>query len=337
MAILIVSDLHLNDNDRDAYRHQFMRTLLGIIRKLKPTALLILGDLCDAKDRHGAWLVNQVVEHIDSCAFLCPVIILKGNHDYVDVDNPFFQFLRHMEGVTWINNPEDFATIYKERVDALFLPHTTNYKRDWAKLDFQRYESIFAHNTFDGADVGHGRRLSGIPTTIFPKGVRVIAGDIHIPQTLGPVTYVGAPYTVDFGDDYEPRLLLLDGKKLTSIPVEGPQKRLVVIKGDGTKAIEAAKAVGAVRGDILKVRVHISEDRASESWAERRDKIMIWGEQCGFIINSVLPVIDKQASTRRARSTIKTLTDEQVLTTYVKARGVDKSVVSTGQRLLRKV
>src|SRR5205814_1607714 len=93
----------------------------------------------------------------------------------------------------------------------LFLPHTNNYKRDWKGLDFSKYQWIFAHNTFQGANIGP-RRLEGIPTSIFPRNAKVISGDIHVPQHFGPIEYVGAPYRIDFGDDYEPRVLFLSTK-----------------------------------------------------------------------------------------------------------------------------
>ena len=100
----------------------------------------------------------------------------------------------------------------------------------------------------------------------FSKGAKVYSGDIHTPQKAGPVTYVGAPYLVDFGDDYAPRVIVLDGNKEISVPVPGPQKRLI-IWGDNQ--------LDAKPGDILKIRVHFTP-KDSGSWWNVRDDINAW-------------------------------------------------------------
>lgn len=347
MTILVTGDLHLNDNSRDSYRHKFMRTLRDIMRKHKPAGLIILGDICDDKDRHSAWLVNKVVDHIARCAAICPVIALKGNHDYVDIATPFFGFLARVPGVTWVDIPQTGETpstlVQMGLSGALFLPHTRDYERDWAGLmekgRIGTYSHIFAHNTFDGADAGHGRKLRGIPTTIFPKGSTVISGDIHSPQKLGPVIYAGAPYRVDFGDDYEPRLLFMDGKKITSMPAPGAQKRLVEF-GVDKKRLTIIKPGGQQAGDILKVRVHIDNRSAMEQWAEHRAAIYEWGEKHEYAIHQVQPMLTEAARKQRAPNLPKVKdvvkSDDQIFGDYVKARDIDPATAKVGQALLRK-
>src|ERR1700676_3121506 len=112
MTVLITADLHLNDLARDAYRHDWMANILpGMLQKYDIKLLLLLGDLCDSKDCHNAWLTNSVVDHLTLLAEICPVIVEKGNHDYVDPSTPFFEFLGKIPNVTWINKPTEAAAL----------------------------------------------------------------------------------------------------------------------------------------------------------------------------------------------------------------------------------
>ena len=95
MNSLVTGDWHFSDNPRDDYRHAYMKKLMRLIKRKKVNNLIVLGDLTEEKDRHSAWLVNQVVLHFAELSQLCKIYILRGNHDYVDPDTPFFSFLGH--------------------------------------------------------------------------------------------------------------------------------------------------------------------------------------------------------------------------------------------------
>jgi predicted phosphodiesterase len=322
VVTLITADLHWSDNPRDQYRHDFVGWLLGTLKSHKVDRVLILGDLCEQKDYHSAWLVNKVVEHLDQISNCAQVTVLRGNHDYAaSPDNPFFEFVHKIEGIDWINTPY-------LKGDELFLPHTTNYKRDWKKVDLAKAKWIFTHNTFAGAAVGP-RTLEGIPTDIFPESVRVVSGDVHAPQEVGTVTYVGAPYTVDFGDDYQPRVLLLSSKdKLSSVPYKGPQKRLVTM----TWPTMPDSMISP--GDILKVRVQIEGSQYAR-WQEIKDKIMTWGDRNKYQIYMVQPVMVSPATKTASRRT-DPKSDQELLETYAKQRNIDPNTLTVGLKLLDK-
>jgi len=337
MKTLVFADPHWNDNIRDSYRHNFVKTLRTIAKEHDPDVIVLCGDLCDQKDKHSAWLVNKVVEHIHSLSQLCPVIILMGNHDYLMPDSPFYGFLGRLDNVVWFGVVADsFQTLISLPRDfrALFLPHTRDWKRDWAKLKFSGYDWVFAHQTFNGANVGFGRKLEGIPLDAVPPNTRVISGDIHVPQQLGPVTYVGAPYLINFGDDYSPRVLLLDGKHKVSIPCPGPQKRLVEISSVNEFALDAKTVGGLGEGDILKVRVNLLPEH-KDKWNEIKDKVHKWGEAHGFQINIVQPVF--QGTQKAATPTQPTYKDDKdLLNQFAKRHGIDGSMVKTGMWLMER-
>lgn len=330
--ILVTADLHLNDNPRDAYRHNFMSGILpSLIKKHNVELLLILGDITDDKDAHKSWLVNHIVDHFVELAKLCPIIVTKGNHDYTDADNPFFEFLGEIDNVSWITKPKKLILDTKAGTKALFLPHTSFYKKDWADLSFKDCDYIFAHQTFQGAAVGP-RKMDGIPLDTFPKDACVISGDIHQPQTFGQITYVGSPYLVDFGDNFKPRVLLLDKGKTQSIPCPGPQKRLVEI----ISLTDLKKYKGLNPDDILKVRYHLdAADHAQ--WPEIKAQISKWGEDNEYVIYLIQPVIDRGSGASTQKRKVVSRTDEELLATYSKSRAVNETTLKTGMNLMRKI
>lgn len=337
MTVLVTADLHLGDNPRDQYRHDWMAKLPAVAKANKVEAILILGDLTEEKDRHGAWLVNKIVDHIAALAKVAPVIVLRGNHDYVDVSSPFYAFLERVEGVAWVNAPMDsqnLPLLLKTRLArSLFLPHTSNYKRDWEGLRFKDYDWIFPHQTFTGANVGFGRKLDGIDPAIFGTRAYVVSGDIHVPQKMDNVIYVGAPYTVDFGDDYKPRMLLLKGTEFSSLKCEGPQKRLI----EQTIA-HTGKVWDAVKpGDIVKVRVRFGVDQV-DAWPSVKQEIAAWCKKEGYVVHAIVPVVSKGSVMPRVKSDRTTSKDDDaLLTTYAEARGLDAPTLKVGQIIMRKV
>lgn len=338
MRQLVTADLHFSDNPRDAYRLQFLKTLHNIACKHKVDEILILGDLCQEKDNHPARLVNTIVNGFAAIAKSgISIVILRGNHDGMTPDNPFFQFMRHIERIQWISKP----TV---RHGDLFLPHTLDHEHDWhdALIIIQAHHGnadlIFAHNTFTGTRSANGHKLSGIPTTIFPKGAVIISGDVHEPQDVGPVRYVGAPYRVDHGDEYEPRVLLIDDEGIRSIRVAGPQKRLIgcrwptkpsEFKPPFSRPFSDAAFAKCKASDILKIRVTI-EMAQREQWAEIRDAIRAWGDQKKLVIHTVQPIVEFTPGKKNAAAQYAPKTDEDLIREYARRRGLDKPTLETG-------
>jgi DNA repair exonuclease SbcCD nuclease subunit len=334
--LLVTADLHLTSVPRDAYRHSFPKRLLALARSKQVEAILILGDLTEQKDEHNAWLVNQIVEHLTKLAEVCEVILLRGNHDYVaDPSNAFFRFLRFIPNLVWIGRPE----IHLFRTtEYLFLPHTNDYEKDWQ--DVQWTPLVFAHNTFTGADRGMGPPAEGIPATALPKGVEVVAGDIHIPQTFENITYVGSPYLVDFGDSFKPRVLLIDGEQKKSVPCPGPQKRLVEIGFWSWVMDKEEDRISRVcgdelnKGDILKVRVTMQKEDYAQ-WPEVKKQIQEWGEANEYEIFSIVPDVERTEVAKGSVQVRKPAkTDKELLKQYGRARTIDKDTLDVGMSFI---
>jgi hypothetical protein len=207
LPAVISSDWHLTANPRDEYRWGLIDWLISIQPKWEAETLCILGDLTDAKDHHGADLVNRIVTSIYRLlAVYKRVIILMGNHDYQKEGHAFFGFLSMIPGVTFVTRPLDTSA---EGSSCLFLPHTKTPAADWAGWDFSHFETVFMHQTFKGAKASNGQEMDGEPMPDLTAAGRVLSGDIHVPQKIGPLEYVGSPYHVHFGDRFKPRCLVL--------------------------------------------------------------------------------------------------------------------------------
>lgn len=341
MSVLITSDLHFTDNPRDAYRFGIKKSIGRLLKKYEVETLIIGGDLTEFKDNHSAWLVNQIVEVITYWASISHLKIMLGNHDGYDPSFPFFKFLGKIKNIQWIND------VTEQEVTGLgsccFLPHTRNYERDWKDLDFGSYDWIFAHATFHGAITESGFKLEGgIPVDIFPEDARVISGDIHKPQKLGPVTYVGAPYTVDFGDDYQPRVLLIEDGRLKSVKMSGAQKRLLKVDcvSENGMFIDPGPNVELPNpGDILKVRVQLEKHQYA-NWSSIQQEVRRWGEDKGFIIHTVQPVLEpkeRKDVKKIVKKQHEKVSDKELLKRYSKNMDVDDKTILRGLNIMNKV
>lgn len=330
---LATADLHLSDNPRDEYRHKFMKRLPVIIRERKAQGLIILGDLTEEKDRHSAWLVNKMVEHLR--AVEVPVLVMRGNHDGISPDEPFFGFIKHIPQLTWVNKPmvaQQLPRPWPELLGrSLFLPHTRDHEKDWRGVNMLKgTDFIFAHNTFKGAMSDNGARvLDGIPTSVFPKNTEVLAGDVHKPQTIGPVTYIGAPYRVDFGDDYTPRIAILRQREEPGfIHLDHlPQKRLVEFKSTA----DLVRRGNINKGDLLKVRMHIAD---YAKWQGVREQIMEWGEKWGYHVHTAIPIIRVKAQRAQVIERAERRDDTEVLKEYGHKHGVDDKTLAVGKKFV---
>lgn len=331
MKTLVTADLHLSANVRDRYRHDTVRALTRIAKAKRVERTLILGDLTEEKDRHSDWLVNAIVEHVKAFARLGEVIIMQGNHDsYTDPDCPFFHFLRHVPQVRWIGKPTTISADGLGRV--LFLPHTRNWQKAWSGLSFKNYEWIFAHGMFVGTVLGNGRQSAeGIPIKTFPRSARIIAGDVHIPQRVGPVEYVGAPYTIDFGDAYNARALIIEDDRTRNIRLDHlPQKRLLEFDAQPN---EADQLEGVRVGDILKIKITMPRKHAAK-WPEARDEIRAHFEKYGCVVHTIVPVLTERPGPRVENVQRDAKSDEQVMKEFARHRGIDRSTLRIGERLL---
>ena len=318
MKRIVTGDLHLSHNPRDDYRFAFMKWLTRECLIRKPDQIIIAGDLTEEKDRHPAELVNKVVRHVHALAQIAPVVLVEGNHDYKDEGHAFFAFLSRIDNTRWISKPTVVG-------DMLCLPHTNNYNRDWADIDLAAYATIVCHQTFNGANVGFGRALDGLPIDILPRKSTVLCGDIHVPSDVGRPIYIGAPYHVDFGDDFKSRILEQANGKWKSVDTSTlPQKRAVSLSasGDGWPRCN--------QGDLVSITVELE---TMEGWNTVHGQIEGEAMSRKLRVWAIKPKLMKKA-VRRQHKVADAKTDMQILHAFGRRHGLASGIVKRGEKLL---
>src|SRR5216684_1999102 len=109
MATILVSDVHFTNNPRDEYRWGLLPWLVEQVDNRSIDQVLILGDLTDHKDRHPSSLVTRLSDGLHDLGQHCAVVVLRGNHDAVDPNLPFFGFVNKFPNVFFISEPTEMT------------------------------------------------------------------------------------------------------------------------------------------------------------------------------------------------------------------------------------
>lgn len=328
--VLLITDLHLTSKPDDEYRWGLFAWLEDVLRDNKIKEVFILGDITDAKDRHPSALVNRLVGNLSYIATLAKVRIIKGNHDYTDINNPFMEFVNNIPNIefytTW-----NGVDINGSKV--LFLPHAKNYGAEWAVIEFDDYDFIFIHQTIKGAVSSNGFELDeGINKNYFGQRPKVFAGDIHVPQDIGGITYVGAPYPIRYGDSFKGRSIILD-------LVSGRRSDLFfpTIKKDvlNIKCPSEIDAYDYSEGDRVKIRLSIKRADFCK-WDKLRkeclDKLKNRGIYCGGIEMRELKRVPLN-TTETVRS-MHSVRAEDIFDVFGSKENIDNDTMQIGKDLL---
>lgn len=327
---LITSDLHLTANPNDNYRWSLFPWLVGQGKKYNVDTLLILGDLTDAKDYHSSVLVNKIVSIFSQLSLnFKKIIILMGNHDYLKDSHAYFSFLREIGNVEFLTQPESFH-------NSLFLPYTKDIPNDWKDLDFSEYDYVFMHQTVKGALASNGQEMDGELQAEFkrtPKR-RIYSGDIHVPQDIGNIRYVGSPYHVHFGDNFNPRVLLVD-ENHKEHELYFPSIKRVSIKAESLEEVLEKLAILHTE-DQVKVKLTLTESEAQD-WHKQKQLII---EKCKKLGVRLFGVELKRVATKKIKllqthkiSSAKS--PNEALVQYVEQEDLGSDILNAGLEIMK--
>lgn len=327
MTWLLTADLHLSDRPRDDYRFGLFPWLARQQQKHATTATFILGDLTDKKDNHSAALVNRITSEL--LQLKPPIYILKGNHDYVRIDNPFFEFLNYVDGIEFISEPA-----FIKSLGVAFLPH----QPDQASFDRAcgvipaKPTAIMLHECVEGAIAETGSRLTGISTSLVAaKSPRLcVAGDIHKPQVVNCVTYVGAPYHVRFGDDFEPRVLLVKNGHEQDLSYPCLRKWSLRIHD----ADQISNDEKLSKGDHVKVVIEMTKEEVTEWGAHKQRALDACRERGLEVFGVTLEVLASATKDQPKLEPSKTRRPEDIVTAFSKAEGLAANIRNAGLEIL---
>lgn len=264
----------------------------------------------------------KLTQHFDS------VLVLKGNHDGVDENLPYFDFLNHIEGLSFVTHPTYLENKF------LMLPHSKSPEADWQLEDIRRAKYIFCHCTVSGSKSESGIELEGVSLDWFADTkAKIYAGDVHVPQKVGNVEYVGAPYPIRFGDKFHPRAVLLSGDG-TAEDLHYPSPKRVTLDLDIEQGALLPSYLQA--NDQVKVRVHLRRSEYS-AWHSLRkevmqackaEKIVLAGVELKTIQEELLLACNKDEATNLH------LHPHQVVENFGKTHELSEALVELGKTFL---
>jgi hypothetical protein len=332
-AAIVSTDLHLTSKKDDQYRWDFINSIPSLLHKHKAEYFFILGDLTDEKDKHNSFLVNKLSNIICKISEIAEVHILKGNHDYIDPDYPFFEFLDNFDNVFYYKSPELTGVSDK---GILMLPHTRDPEKDWAMVDFNSGDFIFMHQTINGVIGSNGKELYDTLKIGYFGGVTasIYSGDIHVPQIIGNVNYIGTPYPINQNDSFTPRYLVIDFKK---------DKRIFIVNKNTIRKI-TIDYLGKhyfydeyiKKGDKVKVRIKVKTSTSPNEIDKikeivRKRLLEIGAELTGFVLekSTRVKLIDPNSRT------IITDNDSIFNAFCKKEKIIDSYLMDIGRRFLK--
>lgn len=336
MQGIFISDLHLTERPEDHYRWEVFGQVAELSNKHKITNLFVLGDLTESKDYHSSRLVNMIVDSfylLRKTSKINHVYFLKGNHDGIDPDTPYFNFMRRMPWAFFYTKPTHVRIEGEE--DLLFLPHTRDPDTEWGGLEMQEMDYIFLHGTVTGAVAETGQKMQhGISLDWFTGcNATILAGDIHVPQKIGPVEYVGAPYPIRFGDEYQGRALVFKDGKRIECPLDNIRKLTLRLEGTTEKAAkDFAKKVR--EGDHVKFVIVLADSELGD-WQEKKKWCADFCASKGALLEKTqLERIAAPVSKKPALK-IKVRTPEESLRLFCKTNTVDATIAEVGLEILK--
>lgn len=286
--MILTADWHLTDAPDDEYRWAVFDRLLDYCKLREDWDVHILGDLCDRKDRHSGLLVNRLLQGLRRLIKAgCDINIIMGNHDEPMSGPPYWRILNNVDGVRFWTKPEQLTD------NLILLPYTPDVGSWTDYLDVDYTGLLFLHQPVSGALLEHGTAISwgGNHDLNLPAGCIAFAGDIHTPQTLNNLTYVGAPHPVKFGDSYQTRMLHINrkGKILHKHVFRATQRFMLDLNRDSE-----LEEIDAKPGDQAKVRFNLEPDEI-QMWPIYRKATENWAKECGVNLMSIQSAVAFEA------------------------------------------
>jgi len=328
--MLVTTDLHFTDRRLDSYRFKVFDWLHELLDE-KEEPISILGDITDAKDNHSNKLINTIVDGLVSLANRVPVYILKGNHDFKDPKVPLFRFLKYIPNIEFFIEP---ALVETSLGQSCYLPYVKNPSHVWKKYSsiIKKADIVFTHITFDRALPSNGPPLEGVSIDLLHNigyDGYVFSGDIHIPQQLGKVIYVGSPYHIHFGDDnrHDPRIIRINrDHSFTEYKFNTINKLTIKVE-----TVNDLENFNIKNGDQIKLIVRYNKVSVEDP-KKVANKIINKIKKVGGIIYSTK--FEPYAEFDKTKIELKQKTDIEIVSELVKEHKLDKKFFELAKAII---
>ena len=239
MRLTIVGDPHFKNDNLDLQRKLFDK-----IESLA-NPVVILGDLLHSKEIIRGNSLNELVGLLRKSKL--PFFILVGNHDLFNLNSKEHS----LEALKLIPNVRIFDSSSMIEVDGQklhFIPYIHSIEAFRAELDKVKTpkESIlFLHAAVNDFDYGNGfMEKHGINIEELSKFKLVISGHFHKYAKKENLTYLGTPFSHDFGESDQKKyigILSTKSLKMKLINTELPEHVTFVVEEE--KDLEKLKQI----------------------------------------------------------------------------------------------
>lgn len=193
MKVMYIGDPHLKINRFDL-AITFLTWLNKLIEEQKPDLVVNLGDTFDTHAVVRSEILNEFMKHVYGVIALgIPYVYLLGNHDMYKPNDPKYHVM-----LPFKNKIKDLYIV--DEIQNLFDMTFVPYQYDGSKFPRQTLPIVVCHQTFLGADYGPIRATEGVDASSISGCELIISGHIHTKSVLGPVLYVGSPFSQSASD-----------------------------------------------------------------------------------------------------------------------------------------
>jgi DNA repair exonuclease SbcCD nuclease subunit len=327
---LLFSDTHFVDTSQESYRWDVFSHLKELALKYHVNQIVHLGDVVDRKDKHSSVLVNRLIEEFGNLQIQTKteIKILSGNHDK-PLNGPYYwQFLSKL-GIEYIIEPKLYDGIW-------FLPFSPNPIHDWKNLDLNK-KAIFMHQTGKGVKVENDREIDSDNLPEFPKGIPVIAGDVHRHQTINGITYIGTPHPIRFSETWRNRVMVIENDDFHHpIEIWLPSIKRAILDISNSKELDS---LPYKENDQVRIRYSLTANQLTD-WPLEQKAIQEWGQKNKVLIASIEAVLvgdGVKANTTEQQESIETLKPEEVVRLFGESEKLDDVTTNLGLEILRNV
>jgi hypothetical protein len=201
-------------------------------------------------------------------------------------------------------------------------------------MDFSHYDYLFMHQTVKGSIASNGQEMDGEELPPLNAG-KVYSGDIHVPQVIGSVEYVGSPYHVHFGDNFRPRCILLDSRnRAVDLFYEGISRVTLRIR-----SLKELHGVDWLKpGDQVKLVVTLAEAEKADWRRIKADAVKQLG-RFKVELEDVQLVIDRSERQRHrvggGNASSSRQSDPDAILAYVEREGLGGEAYDVGLELIK--
>ncbi len=220
--IVHVSDVHIRTGDQDKCRYRDCSAVFGALRDhvagLPAPIVAITGDVFHNKSRIEAPGIRLFKELVGGLAEVCPVVLIRGNHDYrqdmddstdligaLVVDTPNVHYLDATGNYTFGNIGFGVVAIQDAlaKGDASAQAQVADLPPFPDPREFSGASVTVAlfHGTINGCKLqNYARSPHGYPIEWFDGYDLVLLGDVHLRQTKDRWGYAGSLIQQNFGE-----------------------------------------------------------------------------------------------------------------------------------------